>query len=141
MIERIVRVGFAARCLLIFFGLGLLSPTAVIALRAPGQLVTQHNKQIAAWPQNRLLLDNPQAYFEQVEAWHGDHIGLGVRAGKLYRQVSYYVLGDGAVINVDRGSGNMVFLSSHRPDRSFRSIEHSCPKREDWATDAVHGKH
>ncbi|MFN3212310.1 MAG: hypothetical protein ACE37M_04335 [Henriciella sp.] len=112
--------------------IGLLIPSALILRSNEENLATYHGRALAPAPGISGLAEEPKEYFTALQAWHVDRIGFGVRAGRLYRRVSYAVFADSPVKNIERGADDFVFLVSHGQGARMSSVADSCPDKADW---------
>ena len=127
-----IRIDWQARLLLVILGVILFTPSAIIAWRNPTLLAIQHQRPVADRPMLEAVFSDPKPFFEDLDRWHKDYVGFGIRAGRLYRGAIFHFIGDSGAVNIERGPNDMIFLASHRADRSQSSIANSCPVRADW---------
>ena len=121
----------AAFAMLAIIIVALLIPSAFILRSNEDNLATYHRRALVPAPDVSTLLEQPKDYFTALQAWHADRIGFGVRAGLLYRRISYFLFAD-AVKTVERSKGGFVFLVSHGQGARMSSVADSCPERADW---------
>jgi len=76
------------------------------------------------WPAIEQTPDTKH-YFNAVERYIDDHIGLALKFNKLYRKMLYYVFADSPILNVSVGKSHYTYLNSHDPKNAndiFRTV-------------------
>jgi hypothetical protein len=104
---------------------------AILAIPAIATFSTDHLAR-SSW-EKRPLAEFPslsdrrkKSYFEELENFINDHIGLALEFNQLYRKLKYYVFRDSPVANVVAGKNGFMFLGSHDANNPHRIFDTMC---------------